>query len=156
MEQSKRQEPTGKKMMRMQDAGLSSILGPFPVPDMQYFLDTMTVAGNSIAKTDEAAMEELRKKVNGQHTSMVQIPSSLPDVLQQGDVQDVFNSSTAIQNVEPKSLQNTLDQIEQDVTQIMSSIAQKKPKVNLHQLNTKLDYIISILNNMNNCQLYAK
>ena len=86
-----------------------------------------------------------KQKNNGKHTSLVQIPSSIPDILQQGDVEDVFNSGTTIQNVEPKSLQNTLDQIEQDVTQIMSSIVQKKPKATLHQLNTKLDYIISIL-----------
>ena len=156
MEQSRRQEPSGKKMIRMQDAaGLSSILDPLPVPDMDFFRNNMTV--NSI--DEDAAMKEPRRKKqknNGKHTSLVQIPSSIPDVLQQGDVQDDFNSGTSIQNVEPKSLQNTLDQIEQDVTQIMSSIAQKKPKVTLHQLNTKLDYIISILSNMNNCQLYVQ
>ena len=48
--------------------------------------------------------------------------------------------------MEQKNLQQSLQQIEQDVTTIKSSIAQKKPKITLHQINEKLDIVISILN----------
>ena len=135
----------GKKMM-MQDAGLCSILDPIPVQDMQSILDNMA-AGDFITEPEKAAMEPSikKRKLNEHHPSMVQIPSSIPDTVQHDVIQNIFNSGTPVQNVEPKSLQNTLEQIEQDVTTIMSSIAQKKPKVTLHQLNTKLDFIISIL-----------
>lgn len=53
-------------------------------------------------------------------------------------------------SVETKNLQDTLNQIEEGVTSIKSSMEKKKPKMTLHQLNEKLDMILSILNKWDN------
>ena len=133
-------------MMMQQNAGTASILDPYPLQE-----------------TSEPHIKKRKTKRDGQqsHQTMAHIPTPMPDAVQQDDgLQNILNSFSPVKNDDPKSLQNTLDQIEQDVTTIMSSIAQKKPKVTLHQLNTKLDFIISILNNsnnnINNCQLYGQ
>ena len=77
---------------------------------------------------------------------MYEAPSMVHPVQDVGDVPEC----TGMYQVEHKNLQDTLEQIEQDVTTIKSSIVQKKPKMTLHQLNIKLDIIISILNKWDN------
>ena len=146
--------------MMQQNAGSTSILNPSPLQDHAKVGDLFD---KTAQKTSEPRVKKRKAKRDGQqqqsHHSVAHIPTPMPDAVQQHDgLQNILDSFTP--NDDPKSLQNTLDQIEQDVTTIMSSIAQKKPKVTLHQLNTKLDFIISILNNsnnnINNCQLYGQ
>ena len=46
---------------------------------------------------------------------------------------------------EEKNLQHTLQKIERELMSLNCSMMQKRPKVTLHQLNTKLDLVISLL-----------
>ena len=65
--------------------------------------------------------------------------------------QNVLQTPTMCETtMESKNLQDTLNQIEEGVTSIKSSIEKKKPKMTLHQLNDKLDIILSILNKWDN------
>ena len=105
-------------------------------------------------------MEPPSKRVKGKEPKYnLEIPSSsmynqikepvnVSTMLDPFPIQDGGDQSdcTGMNQLEQKNLQDTLEQIEQDVTTIKSSIVQKKPKMTLHQLNVKLDTIISILN----------
>ena len=44
-----------------------------------------------------------------------------------------------------ESIKNTLEQLEQDVTSIKTSLEKKKPKVTLGEVNDKVDMILEIL-----------
>ena len=44
-----------------------------------------------------------------------------------------------------ESIKNTLEQLEQDVTSIKTSLEKKKPKVTLTEVNDKVDMILEIL-----------
>ena len=84
--------------------------------------------------------------------NQIQEPLNVSTMLDPFPIQDGVDLTecTGMNQMEQKNLQDTLQQIEQDVTTIKSSIEQKKPKMTLHQLNAKLDIIISILNKWDN------
>ena len=46
---------------------------------------------------------------------------------------------------ETKSIQTSLNQLEQDVTTIKTSLEKKKPKISLADLNAKIDIILEYI-----------
>ena len=93
------------------------------------------------------AMEPPTKKRGNESIFESETPSSYQEVLQTS-----LMGETSMPNApaDPKNLQDTLNQIEEDVSQIKTSIEKKKPKITLRELNIKLDTIISILNKWDN------
>ena len=61
------------------------------------------------------------------------------------EMQDMLTQFPIQDSAEQKTIQTSLEQLEQDVTSIKSTLEQKKPKVTLVQLNNKLDVVIEIL-----------
>ena len=113
-------------------------------------------------------MEPVRKRM----CSVYLPPASemMPVLLDQHPIQDgggMERSSTSkfinVQNMidnigdlpnfsDERKIQDTLDQLEQDVTCIKTSLEKRKPKVTLGQLNKKIDTILEILNEWNTCR----
>ena len=64
-------------------------------------------------------------------------------------MQDFLNQYPIRDGVEPpvmqSKIQNTLEQLEHDVTSIKTSLEKKRPKVSLSEINGKVNTILEIL-----------
>jgi len=116
----------------------------------------MNINRNVISKTRQSKMEFQPCTLNviNEAISAMEPPSKkrANELVFDSETPSSLQDETSMLNApaEPKNLQDTLNQIEEDVTMIKTSIEKKKPKITLRELNVKLDTIIAILNKWDN------